>query len=500
MSPPAPKLATTNNPGFDGEIDEDQLGSLPVLAGRGSSRLAKDGKGHRLPSLTQNDELDLTRSAGSDSADPGSDRRMSGASTGSYVSVHGSEPGSDGSSEQGERDRFEPTVDGSNRAVSYHNAVPDLPKERPESYHSAIPECPESYESAVPEPKSFRPMSYIESQATPTAPQASVEDTDATPEPPTASALRARAMSDTAALSSSNDHLSKFATTGRAASLSLGAVPSAKEKKKRRFKFKNMFKPWKWKRKKPAAKIEMVASQIERRISFRPPRDELIAKGIARPEDIAEGATVLTPDSPSPSPTPAGGPAVTTSFSIMVDDDEGGEVEKQQLDVPVDNKFAKRKDSLGGKLARRLDRGSLREKNIIPAENSPNAKLDIVSKLERRLSTRGSKKDLSDRNIIRSETAAQAMARRKSLRGILQRRLSQRMSLKDLKKKGVLKFHEFVDVYDAANADDYDRKADKPWTKLTNADKIAIKRELNEFKREEMPVHSESEKYTRFHK
>ena len=74
------------------------------------------------------------------------------------------------------------------------------------------------------------------------------------------------------------------------------------------------------------------------------------------------------------------------------------------------------------------------------------------------------------------------------------------MSAKELRKKGVLKFHEFVDVYDAANADDYDRKAEKPWTKLTNADKIAIKRELNEFKRDEMPVHTESEKYTRFHK
>lgn len=470
--------STTSCQGFEGEIDEDQLGSLPVL-GRGSSRLAKDGVGNRLASVTVPDELD--RSSG---AEPEIDRRLSGVSTGSYVSVVGSEPGSEPGSdmaEQGELDQFQPVDrDGGNRADSYHNAIPET---KPSPQFS-------------PPKGQGRPMSYTDAQATAPAPSLTVEDTDATPVPPTTSALRARAMSEAAATSSSTDgadhHTSKFATTGRSASLSLGALPSAaKEKKKRRFKFKNMFKPWKWKRKKPAAKIELVAAQIERRISFRPPRDVLIAKGIAKPEDIAEDATVLTPDdSPNPSPTP----------TIKVADDEAGEVENRQLDVPVDNKFKLRKDSLGGKLARRLDRGSLREKNIIPENKAPEAKFDLVSKLERRLSSRGSKKDLADRNIIRSETAAEAAARRKSLRGILQRRLSKRMSAKELRKKGVLKFHEFVDVYDAANADDYDRKAEKPWTKLTNADKIAIKRELNEFKRDEMPVHTESEKYTRFHK
>lgn len=485
--------STTSCQGFEGEIDEDQLGSLPVL-GRGSSRLAKDGVGSRLKSITVPDELD--RSSG---AEPEFGRRLSGLSTGSYVSVHGSEQGSEPGSEpgsdmaeQGELDQFQPVDrEGSNRADSYHNAIPEIhPSPQP------------------PPPKGQgRPMSYTDAQATAPTPSLTVENTNATPVPPTASALRARAMSqpETAATSSPTDgadhHTSKFETTGRSASLSLGATPSAaKEKKKRRFKFKNMFKPWKWKRKKPAAKIELVAAQIERRISFRPPRDVLIAKGIAKPEDISEDATVLTPDSLNPSPTPGADPS-TTGFAIKVVDDDAGEVENwQQLDVPVDNKFKLRQDSLGGKLARRPDHGSLRAKNIIRENKPQEAKFDLVSKLERRLSSRGSKKDLADRNIIRSESAAEAAERRKSLRGILQRRLSRRMSAKELRKKGVLKFHEFVDVYDAAAADDYDRKAEKPWTKLTNADKIAIKRELNEFKRDEMPVHTESEKYTRFHK
>ena len=43
------------------------------------------------------------------------------------------------------------------------------------------------------------------------------------------------------------------------------------------------------------------------------------------------------------------------------------------------------------------------------------------------------------------------------------------------------------------------RTGDKPWTRLSIPDKIAIKKELNEFKAEEMEVHEHSKKNTRFH-
>ena len=46
-------------------------------------------------------------------------------------------------------------------------------------------------------------------------------------------------------------------------------------------------------------------------------------------------------------------------------------------------------------------------------------------------------------------------------------------------------------------AHDYDRRADKPWTRLTPRDKAAIRRELNEFKSSEMAVHEESKHLTR---
>ena len=45
--------------------------------------------------------------------------------------------------------------------------------------------------------------------------------------------------------------------------------------------------------------------------------------------------------------------------------------------------------------------------------------------------------------------------------------------------------------------EEYDRKADKPWTRLRPEDKAAIRKELNEFKKFEMAVHPESEYMTR---
>lgn len=39
----------------------------------------------------------------------------------------------------------------------------------------------------------------------------------------------------------------------------------------------------------------------------------------------------------------------------------------------------------------------------------------------------------------------------------------------ELQARKILRFHEYVEVTDAQ---DYDRRADKPWTKLTPADKV----------------------------
>ena len=55
----------------------------------------------------------------------------------------------------------------------------------------------------------------------------------------------------------------------------------------------------------------------------------------------------------------------------------------------------------------------------------------------------------------------------------------------------------FADYAEVIDAEEYDRKAPKPWTMLRPEDKAAIRKELNEFKRFEMEVHPDSEYMTR---
>ena len=57
----------------------------------------------------------------------------------------------------------------------------------------------------------------------------------------------------------------------------------------------------------------------------------------------------------------------------------------------------------------------------------------------------------------------------------------------------------FVSVQ-VLDCEEYDRTAEKPWTKLTPRDKAMIRRELNDFKSSEMEVHHDSRHMTRFHK
>lgn len=53
----------------------------------------------------------------------------------------------------------------------------------------------------------------------------------------------------------------------------------------------------------------------------------------------------------------------------------------------------------------------------------------------------------------------------------------------------IIRFNDYVEV---ADAQDYDRRADRPWTRLTPQEKAAIRKELNDFKSTEMMVHVDS--------
>ncbi|KAI5628947.1 phosphatase and actin regulator 4B isoform X3, partial [Silurus asotus] len=118
----------------------------------------------------------------------------------------------------------------------------------------------------------------------------------------------------------------------------------------------------------------------------------------------------------------------------------------------------------------------------------------IGSALTRRLSQRPTAEELEQRNILQPKNEADRQAEVREIKRRLTRKLSQRPTVAELQARKILRFHEYVEV---THAQDYDRRADKPWTKLTPADKAAIRKELNEFKSSEMEVHEESRMYTR---
>ncbi len=58
----------------------------------------------------------------------------------------------------------------------------------------------------------------------------------------------------------------------------------------------------------------------------------------------------------------------------------------------------------------------------------------------------------------------------------------------------IIKFNDYIEV---TPCHEYDRRADKPWTRLTPKDKANIRKELNDYKSSEMDVHDESRHLTR---
>ncbi|XP_045150517.1 phosphatase and actin regulator 2 [Echinops telfairi] len=163
------------------------------------------------------------------------------------------------------------------------------------------------------------------------------------------------------------------------------------------------------------------------------------------------------------------GPILYTDDDEDEDDDGSGE-------SALASKI-RRRDTLAIKLGNRPSKKELEDKNILQRtseEERQEIRQQIGTKLVRRLSQRPTSEELEQRNILKQKnTVAELQARR------------------------ILRFNEYVEVSDSP---DYDRRADKPWARLTPADKAAIRKELNEFKSTEMEVHEESRQFTRFHR
>ncbi|KTF94361.1 hypothetical protein cypCar_00014526 [Cyprinus carpio] len=166
---------------------------------------------------------------------------------------------------------------------------------------------------------------------------------------------------------------------------------------------------------------------------------------------------------------------------VLYKDDESDEDEDDDIPPSALASRVKRKDTLALKLSSRPS---------APDRQAP----ERQAKVEH---TGLSWQSREQWEAIRTQIAKNEADRQAEVREIkrrLTRKLSQRPTVAELQARKILRFHEYVEV---TCAQDYDRRADKPWTKLTPADKAAIRKELNEFKSSEMEVHEESRIYTR---
>ncbi|KAL0983819.1 hypothetical protein UPYG_G00133150 [Umbra pygmaea] len=185
---------------------------------------------------------------------------------------------------------------------------------------------------------------------------------------------------------------------------------------------------------------------------------------------------------------------------ILYRDDDGDEDEEDEYTTSSLASKIRRRDTLAIKLGNRPSKRELEEKNILPRTSETERhelRQQIHSKLVRRLSQRPTTEELEQRNILKQTNEADQHQAIQEIKRRLSRKLSVRPTVAELVARRILRFNEYVECTDAK---DYDRRADKPWTRLTPADKAAIRKELNEFKSKEMEVHEESKQFTRFHR
>ncbi|XP_077193343.1 phosphatase and actin regulator 4 isoform X3 [Paroedura picta] len=184
---------------------------------------------------------------------------------------------------------------------------------------------------------------------------------------------------------------------------------------------------------------------------------------------------------------------------VLYKEDPEDEDDDESHNSALANKV-KRKDTLAMKLGSMALRQELQEGNTFPRKSKEEwneIRQQIGTTLIRRLSQRPTAEELEQRNILQPKNEADRQAEKREIKRRLTRKLSQRPTVAELQARKILRFNEYVEVTDAQ---DYDRRADKPWTKLTPADKAAIRKELNEFKSSEMEVHEESKQFTRYHR
>ncbi|NXB59910.1 PHAR2 regulator, partial [Struthidea cinerea] len=185
---------------------------------------------------------------------------------------------------------------------------------------------------------------------------------------------------------------------------------------------------------------------------------------------------------------------------LYTDDDDDDDDENASAESSLASKI-RRRDTLAIKLGNRPSKKELEDKNILQRtseEERQEIRHQIGTKLVRRLSQRPTTEELEQRNILKQKNEEEEQEAKREIKRRLSRKLSLRPTVAELQARRILRFNEYVEVTESP---DYDRRADKPWARLTPADKARdkpIRKELNEFKSTEMEVHEESRQFTRW--
>ncbi|XP_003383494.1 PREDICTED: phosphatase and actin regulator 4B-like [Amphimedon queenslandica] len=215
--------------------------------------------------------------------------------------------------------------------------------------------------------------------------------------------------------------------------------------------------------------------------------------------------TIPPPELLPPPPGPRRRPQQQSDSNYVVyspnDDESSSEEDNVDGDEYNDDDEEDEEPEMGGfsKVLRHDSVAILRErrKNEPITTQTAETKAVVEKQLERRLSLRPPRHELEARNILKGKANTQRELELEEMKANLTRKLSRRPTVKELRERNILKFAEYAEVVEC---EDYDRRADKPWTRLRPEDKAAIRKELNEFKKMEMEVHPDSQYMTRFHK
>ncbi|EMP39106.1 Phosphatase and actin regulator 2 [Chelonia mydas] len=170
---------------------------------------------------------------------------------------------------------------------------------------------------------------------------------------------------------------------------------------------------------------------------------------------------------------------------ILYTDDDDDDDDNTSAESSLASKI-RRRDTLAIKLGNRPSKKELEDKNILQRtseEERQEIRHQIGTKLVRyplqseggfgrRLSQRPTTEELEQRNILKQKNEEEEQEARRELKRRLSRKLSLRPTVAELQARRILRFNEYVEVTDSP---DYDRRADKPWARLTPADKARDK-------------------------